>query len=128
MKLAFETARDLRKRSTVAEDALWQIVRNRRFHGLKFKRQCPIEFDFDGAKRFFIADFFCHEKKVVVEIDGGIHESQKEYDKIRDEIMIILGLRIIRFSNLEVLNDLDKVKEELKLILFQQKTVNLTKE
>ena len=52
MRLAFETARDLRKRTTVAENAFWQIVRNRRFLGLKFKRQFPVEFEYDGAKRY----------------------------------------------------------------------------
>ncbi|MEA2095828.1 MAG: endonuclease domain-containing protein [Candidatus Cloacimonadota bacterium] len=117
-KFAFETARDLRKRSTVAEDAFWQIVRNRRFLDLKFKRQFPIEFDYEDRKRFFIADFYCHEKKLVVEIDGGIHESQKEYDELRDEIMNILGLKIIRFSNIEILNNLEKVKVNLTSIIF----------
>ncbi|MDO9578528.1 MAG: endonuclease domain-containing protein [Candidatus Cloacimonadales bacterium] len=117
MKVAFETARDLRKRNTVAEDAFWQMVRNRRFYDFKLKRQCPIEFEYEDGKRFFIADFYCHEKKLVVEIDGGIHEFHKEYDKQRDEMMTILGLKIIRFSNLEVLNNLDNVKVELKRIL-----------
>ena len=116
-KYAFETARDLRKRSTVAEDAFWQLVRNRRFLDLKFKRQFPIEFNYEDRKRFFIADFYCHEKKLVVEIDGGIHESQKEYDSLRDKIMVILGLKIIRFSNIEILNNLEKIKMKLEKIL-----------
>ncbi|RLC48211.1 MAG: hypothetical protein DRH89_03685 [Candidatus Cloacimonadota bacterium] len=117
MRLAFETARDLRKRTTVAENAFWQIVRNRRFLGLKFKRQFPVEFEYDGAKRFFIADFYCHEKNLVVEIDGGIHQSQKDYDSLRDKIMVILGLKIIRFSNIEILNNLEKIKMKLEKIL-----------
>ena len=116
-KFAFETARDLRKRNTVAEDAFWQMVRNRKFLGLKFKRQFPIKFDHEDRKRFFIADFYCHEKKLVIEIDGGIHESQKEYDKLHDEIIRILGLQIIRFSNIKVLNNLEKVKTDLTSIL-----------
>ena len=119
-KFAFETARDLRKRSTVAEDAFWQIVRNRRFLDLKFKRQFPIEFDYEDCKRFFIADFYCHEKKLVVEIDGGIHKSQKEHDALRDEIMSIVGLKIIRFSNIEVLNNLEEVKKSLVLFLSKE--------
>lgn len=121
MKIAFETARDLRKRSTIAEDAFWQIVRNRRFLNLKFKRQCPIEFEYDGAKRFFIADFYCHSDKLVVEIDGGIHESQKEYDNIRDEVMKILGLKVIRFKNLEVLKNVEDVLKKLSVILHLQR-------
>jgi len=116
-KFAFETARDLRKRSTVGEDAFWQIVRNRRFLSLKFKRQFPIEFNYENRKRFFIADFYCHEKELVVEIDGGIHESQKEYDELRDNIMKILGLKIIRFSNFDVLNNLEKVLYDITSIL-----------
>ena len=116
-KFTFETARELRKRNTVAEDAFWQMIRNRRFLDLKFKRQFPIEFDYEDRKRFFIADFYCHEKKLVVEIDGGIHESQKEYDELRDEIMNIMGLKIIRFSNLKILNNLEKVKNSLTLFL-----------
>ncbi|MDO9578366.1 MAG: endonuclease domain-containing protein [Candidatus Cloacimonadales bacterium] len=116
-KLAYETARDLRKRSTNAENAFWQMVRSRKFLGLKFKRQCPIEFDYDGQKRFFIADFYCHEKKLVIEIDGGIHDSQKEYDTIRDEIMDVLGLKVIRIKNKEILEDEEKVKKNLTLIL-----------
>ena len=121
-KFTFETARDLRKRNTVAEDAFWQMVRNRKFLGFKFKRQFPIKFDYGDRKRFFIADFYCHEKKLVVEIDGGIHESQKEYDKLRDEIIRILGLQIIRFRNIEVLNNLKKIKTDLSLILSCEET------
>jgi very-short-patch-repair endonuclease len=114
MNLAHETARDLRKRSTVAEDAFWQLVRNRQFLDLKFKRQCPIEFKYEDGKRFFIADFYCYNKKLVVEIDGGIHESQKDYDNFRDEVMEISGLKVLRFSNLEILNNIEKVKEKLR--------------
>ena len=119
-KYVFETARDLRKRSTVAEDAFWQLVRNRRFLGLKFKRQFPIEFNYEDRKRFFIADFYCYEKKLVVEIDGGIHESQKEYDELRKEIINVLGLRIVRFSDFDILNNLEKVVSGLNAILPYQ--------
>jgi len=117
MKLAYETARDLRKRSTVAEDTFWQLVRNREFLDLKFKRQCPIEFEYEDRKRFFIADFYCHKKKLVVEIDGGIHESQKDYDDFRDEVMEIIGLKVLRFNNLEIFNSIELVKEELRRFL-----------
>ena len=85
-KFTFETARDLRKRNTVAEDAFWQMVRNRKFLGFKFKRQFPIKFDYRDRKRFFIADFYCHEKTLVIEVDGGIHneEDVKERDENRE--------------------------------------------
>jgi len=116
-KLAKQTARDLRKQSTRAENIFWNLVRNRYFINLKFRRQHPIEFEYDNQRRFFIADFFCFEKKLVVEIDGGIHESQKGYDELRTLIINELGMKVVRFSNDEVMNNVEKVKEDLALIL-----------
>lgn len=71
----------------------------------------------DGYKRFFIADFYCKEKKLVIEIDGGIHEKQREYDKYRTFIIEQLGMRVIRFTNDEVRFETEKVIKELKDIL-----------
>ena len=116
-KIAYRTAKDLRKRSTEAEQIFWDAVRNRRFLNLKFRRQHPIEFEYDNKKRFFIADFFCFEKQTVFEIDGGIHETQKDYDKLRTLIINELGMKVIRFSNDEVMNDINKVRRNLALIL-----------
>ena len=115
--LAKQAARDLRKRSTKTENIFWNLIRNRNFLNLKFRRQHPIVFEYDNQKRFFIADFFCFEKKLVIEIDGGIHESQKDYDELRTLIINELGIKVVRFSNDEVLNDIEKVKENLPLIL-----------
>ena len=115
--LAKQTARDLRKRSTSAENIFWNFVRNRSFQNLKFRRQHSIEFKYENQKRFFIADFFCFEKKLVVEIDGGIHETQKDYDELRTLIINELGIKVIRFSNEEVMNNIEKVKRDLTLIL-----------
>ena len=115
--LAKQAARDLRKRSTKTENIFWNLIRNRNFMNLKFRRQHPIEFEYDSQKRFFIADFFCFGKKLVIEIDGGIHESQKDYDELRTLIINELGIKVVRFSNNEVLNDIEKVKENLTLIL-----------
>ena len=94
------------------------MVRNRRIKNKKFNRQYPIRFEYDGQKRFFVADFYCHEFKLVVEIDGGIHETQKDYDALRTSIIKNLGMRVIRFKNEEVLNSMDKVvaKMERELI------------
>jgi very-short-patch-repair endonuclease len=61
--------RDLRKRQTKAEEIFWQAVRNRKFLGNKFLRQHPIFYDLKGKESFFIADFYCHEKKLIVELD-----------------------------------------------------------
>lgn len=74
-----ELAKNLRRFSTEAESILWEILQNRKFRDLKFRRQHPI-----GR---YIADFYCHEIKLVIELDGKIHENQKEYDEIRDEFL-----------------------------------------
>ena len=78
-----QTARNLRKNSTPAERIFWQVVRNRKIKNRKFYRQYPIRFQYIHKERFFIADFYCHECKIVVEINGGVHEQQKDYDSPR---------------------------------------------
>ena len=89
-------ARELRKQMTPAEKLLWSKLRNKAFFGLKFRRQHPI-------KRF-IVDFYCHEQKLIVELDGSIHDEfdQLEYDQGRTIELEELGLKIIRFRNEEV--------------------------
>ena len=70
-----KNARELRSNLTYPEKLLWNELRNRKFEGLKFLRQHPILYkaDFKGIN-YFIADFYCHEKKIVIELDGPIHE------------------------------------------------------
>ncbi|RLC54291.1 MAG: hypothetical protein DRH79_00995 [Candidatus Cloacimonadota bacterium] len=80
-------------------------------------RQYPIKFDWNNQIRFFIADFYCHEAKLVIEIDGCIHQTQKEYDKMRKQIINLLGFRIIRFSNEDILINLNKAIEKLVIII-----------
>jgi very-short-patch-repair endonuclease len=116
-KLAIETARKLRQKSTKAEKVFWGIVRNRKINNKKFNRQFPIIFDFDEHRSFFIADFYCHEAQLIVEIDGGIHEQQKDYDLLRTEILNQLNLKVIRFDNKQVLEDIDVVINSLVKIL-----------
>ncbi|MCX7711443.1 MAG: endonuclease domain-containing protein [Clostridia bacterium] len=96
-----ETARNLRKEQSSGEKVFWEIVRNRKL-GVKFLRQFTIPFLYEGKKRFFIADFYCFEKKLVVEIDGGIHEKKVGYDRLRDYIINQLGMKVIRFKNEEM--------------------------
>jgi len=96
---AIEAARILRKRLTKSERKLWNLLRNREFFNFKFRRQHPIEFEDDDQKEFYIADFYCHKKKLIIEIDGSIHDYQKEYDQLREDIMILLEYRILRFKN-----------------------------
>ncbi len=97
-----ETARALRRKSTRSESILWQKLRNRKLYGAKFIRQHAIKFIINGLKRFFVADFYCSEYKLVIEIDGEIHDRQKDYDEMRTYIMNILGIKVIRFKNEEV--------------------------
>ena len=115
--IAKELCRVLRKNSTPAEKNMWDCLRNRQFLNRKFYRQYPIYFDLLGKETFYIADFYCFEEKLVVEIDGGYHQRQKDYDELRNAVMSLLSLRVIRFSNEQVSNGLNKVLEELKKII-----------
>ena len=96
-----ELARRFRKNMTPAERLFWRACRNHRVGNLHFRRQQII----DG----FIADFYCDELKLVVEIDGGIHEKQKDYDKERDKIIETHGVKVVRFSNSDIVRYLDSV-------------------
>jgi len=109
-----EVCRRFRKNQTKAEKAFWKVVRNRQINGYKVLRQYPIKFEWEDKIRFFIADFYCHKAKLVIEIDGGIHETQKEYDMMREQIINLLGFRVIRFSNEEVLHQSNDVLEKMK--------------
>jgi very-short-patch-repair endonuclease len=110
-----ELCRDLRKNQTPAENLLWQLLRNRNFHGKKFLRQHPIYVEtIIGRVLFYIPDFYCHEAKLVIEADGPIHLLKKDYDKNRDEVLIALGLSILRFTNHEILNDTEIVLSVIK--------------
>ena len=86
-------ARKLRKESQISERILWSKIR-RRALGVQFHRQLSID--------NYIVDFYCHELKLIVEIDGDIHISQKEYDKERETILIEMGYKIYRIKNKEV--------------------------
>jgi len=107
-------ARHLRKNQTRAERILWQELRDRRFEGLKFLRQHPfIHGARDGRLLFFIADFYCAQKSLVIELDGNIHDFQKEYDYQRDLLLKMKGLEILRIKN-EELKDMEAVKEKIR--------------
>jgi len=101
------TARELRKNQTEAEKILWTRLRNRRFLEKKFLRQHPIVFKIEGKKRFFIADFFCDENKLIIEVDGDIHFRQKKYDQYRDFIIHELGFQVIRVTNKMINEDIE---------------------
>lgn len=106
----FERAKRLRLCMTPSELKLWEEVRNNKL-GVRFKAQHPI--------KNFIADFYCHKAKLVVELDGGIHliESVKEHDGGRTYELEQLGIKVIRFTNYEVENNLVGVLYKIGLEL-----------
>ncbi len=106
-------ARRLRADQTRTEAVLWEHLRNRRLGGLKFTRQHTIRYIQNGKPYYFIADFYCAQRKVCVEIDGSSHNDQEVYDRIRSSLMEEFGIRTIRFSNNEVLENVDVVLKKI---------------
>lgn len=113
-EIAKTFCRQLRKNSTEAEKIFWEIVRDRKFRNKKFYRQYPIFYDLLGTESFFIADFYCLEEKIIIELDGEIHKYKLRDDEKRTEILNQLGLRVIRFSNEEIIYDLSDTLQKLK--------------
>ena len=110
-----DIVRALQQKATPEEKCLWQRLKNKQFIGLKFKRQHPIIYGNNGVGKslFFVADFYCAEKSLVVELDGKIHEFQKDYDENRDQILNNMGLRVVRIKN-EELHNMEQVLEKIK--------------
>ncbi|MBI5917970.1 MAG: endonuclease domain-containing protein [Nitrosomonadales bacterium] len=98
-------AREMRGRMTDAESLLWMLLRNRRMAGVKFRRQHP-----EGR---YILDFYCDEKKLAVELDGGQHGEQLNYDQQRDAWLRARGIRVLRFWNNQMLTETEEVMEEV---------------
>ncbi len=111
--VANAVARELRQRQTEEEQMLWEAVRDRRFMGKKFLRQHPILVDSNGRETFFVADFYCASSKLIVEIDGKIHNHQQERDRMRTAAINNRGLRVVRFRNEEVRRSLSSVLKRL---------------
>ncbi|MDX1998080.1 MAG: endonuclease domain-containing protein [Thermoanaerobaculia bacterium] len=99
-------AKEMRRRSTLAEQALWQLLRGRRHLGLKFRRQAPV-----GR---FVVDFLCHSRRLVVEVDGGIHLGKSAEDAARTLELEGLGFRVIRFTNEVVLHQPELVLRDIE--------------
>ncbi len=102
-----QLSRQLRQSMTDAERHLWTKIRMKQLKGYQFYRQKPI-----GD---YIVDFFCPRAKLVIEVDGSQHSSDEmtEYDRIRDEHMRGLGLRVLRFTNIEVLANIEGIIESI---------------
>jgi len=115
--IAKDICRDLRKNQTDAEKIFWEKVRGRKFYNLKFVRQFPLFHDITGKETFFIADFYCFEKKTIVELDGFIHKYRLREDENRTKILNKLGLTVIRICNDEVENDIKSVMEKLRKLI-----------
>jgi very-short-patch-repair endonuclease len=103
----FQNARELRQTETDAERKLWQLIRNHKLKGKKFRRQHAID--------KFILDFYCHECKLAIELDGGIHDlnENKQYDAARTDTLNQLHITVLRFRNEEVINEAEKVLEKI---------------
>ncbi len=97
----------MREHATPTERMLWQRIRNNQL-GVKFRRQHPI-----GN---YIADFYCHKFKLVIELDGKYHnrDNQKKADSLRDMDMKVLGIKVLRFDDDDVVNDLETVITKIK--------------
>ncbi len=102
-RLNVDRARGLRQTMTDAERTLWRHLRNRQVSGFKFRRQHEVD--------RYIVDFVCTEALLIVELDGGQHADQVEYDERRTQQLQALGYRVLRFWNNDVLNDIQSVLE-----------------
>jgi very-short-patch-repair endonuclease len=101
-----EAAKTLRHEATDAEKALWASLRANRLDGWHFRRQQIII--------GFIVDFYCHAAALIIEVDGGIHARQVEYDQERDLALTTMGYRVIHFSNQDVLKKHDHVLQTIR--------------
>ena len=113
-KEKLERAKELRREMTPAEKLLWQEVRAKKL-GVRFRRQQIIQ--------GFIVDFYCHKTALVVEVDGDIHDLQKEEDERREKVLSEMGLRVVRFGNDEIGMDLSAVVGKIKDLLEDARNI-----
>jgi len=102
-------ARNLRKEQTPEEAVVWEQLRNRKFMQLKFRRQHVLE--------GFVVDFYCHELRLAIEIDGAVHDKQKDYDALRQLLIESEDIRFIRITNDEIHRDINILFEKIKSLL-----------
>ncbi len=106
-----EFARELRTQSvSKAEKRIWKIILSREQTGVRFLRQRPID--------RFIVDFFAPRLKLIIEIDGNSHFNKPEYDYYRQKRLESLGYKLIRFTEGEVLNQIEKVDSEIRNAIY----------
>jgi len=114
VEIAKIVCRNLRNNSTEAEKLFWAEVRNNKFDNKKFYRQYPFYYDIMGRESFFVADFYCHKERLIIELDGKVHQYSLKDDNKRTEILNLLGLKVIRFNNDEIVNKLNEVLTKIK--------------
>lgn len=104
-KEKLQRSRELRREMTPAEKVLWEELRGSKL-GVRFRRQQVIQ--------GFIVDFYCHKSALVIEVDGDVHDLQKEEDERREKVLSEMGLKIVRFGNDEVMRGLSAVVGKIK--------------
>jgi very-short-patch-repair endonuclease len=107
-----ELAKSLRNAMTYHESLLWEKLKGKQICGVRFRRQHPIY--------FYIVDFYCHEAMLVVEVDSEIHYDRIDYDNGRSAEMEKLGIKVIRFTNLDVENNINKVIMKIETIVKER--------
>jgi len=112
-KEKLQRAKELRREMTPAEKILWEELRANKL-GVHFRRQQVIQ--------GFIVDFYCHKAALVIEVDGDIHDLQKEEDERREKALTEMGLRVVRFGNDEVVREMSAVVGKIKSILVYSAT------
>jgi very-short-patch-repair endonuclease len=109
--LIVKRCRRLRLNQTESEKVFWEEVRNRKINNLKFLRQHPFIYGNDNNNLYyFIGDFYCADKKIIIELDGEIHKHQEAYDENRDIILRGMNLKVVRFKNHEIKKALEFVR------------------
>ena len=104
-----ELSRKLRKDSTLAEVLLWNQLKAKKLRGYQFARQKPID--------NYIVDFYCFELKLVIEVDGSSHDEKLDRDKLRQDYLESLGLKVVRFLDKDVKNNMQGVVSQLEMII-----------
>ncbi|MFQ5455325.1 MAG: endonuclease domain-containing protein [Nitrospirota bacterium] len=110
-----DKSRELRKNQTDAEKTLWSVLRDRQLSGIKFRRQFSV-----GE---YILDFYSPEYKIGIEADGGQHYEEKgrQRDELRTKELLRTGVQILRFSNLDILNNIEGVCELIQKVIEERK-------
>ena len=114
----FSLALHMRKNPTEAETAMWKMLRKFRQSGFPFRRQHPIE--------FYIADFYCHNLRLVIEVDGEIHTEKQiqSHDEGRTGELERFGIKVLRFTNNQILHDSDLVVEKINATIKKLSSIS----